>query len=66
VNCAVAARVALRRVDGVESADVSYELGRAVVTFDPDVTTPAQFIAELERMTDFTATVLEGSDEKGR
>ena len=66
MNCAVAARVALRRVDGVESADVSYELGRAVVTFDPDVTTPAQFIAELERMTDFTATVLEGSDEKGR
>ncbi len=66
MNCAVAARVALRRVDGVESADVSYELGRAVVTFDPDVTTPAHFIAELERMTDFTATVLEGSDEKGR
>jgi copper chaperone CopZ len=68
VSCAVAARVALRRVDGVESAEVSYEAGRAVVTFDPSVTTPARFIAELERMTDFTATVLEpsGSDEKGR
>jgi copper chaperone CopZ len=75
VNCEVAARVALRRVDGVESAEVSFESGRAVVTFDPNVTTPAQFIAELERMTGFTATVLQpacdgcdpqgGLDEKG-
>jgi copper chaperone CopZ len=58
VNCEVAARVALRRVDGVESADVSFEPGRAVVTFDPNVTTPVQFIAELERMTGFGATVV--------
>jgi copper chaperone CopZ len=49
--------VALRRVDGVESADVSYETGQAVVTFDSTATTPDQFIAELERMTGFEATV---------
>ncbi len=51
--------MALRRVGGVESADVSYETGQAVVTFDSAVTTPDQFIAELERITGFQATVLE-------
>jgi copper chaperone CopZ len=47
--------VALERVEGVESADVSYELGRAIVTFDSTVTSPAEFIAEMERLTGFTA-----------
>ncbi len=47
----------LRRVEGVRSADVSYEAGRAVVVFDPAVTSPAEFIEQLERMTDFEARV---------
>ena len=51
--------MALRRVDGVERAEVSYEMGQAVVTFDSTATTPDQFIAELERVTGFKATVLE-------
>lgn len=53
--CAAAARVALERVEGVETAEVSYELGRAVVTFDSTVTSPEQFVAEMERLTGFTA-----------
>ncbi len=48
----------LQRVSGVHSAEVSYEMGRAVVTFDADVTTPERFIEELERKTDFSATVV--------
>jgi copper chaperone CopZ len=50
--------VALKRVEGVESAEVSYEEGRGTVVFDPSETTPAEFIAELERMTGFTASVM--------
>ena len=51
--------MALEKVDGVEDADVSYEAGSAIVTFDPDVTSPAEFIGELTRLTGFTAEVVE-------
>jgi copper chaperone CopZ len=51
--------VALKKVDGVENADVSYEAGSAIVTFDPDVTSPAEFIGELTRLTGFTAEIVE-------
>lgn len=59
MGCAAAARVALERVPGVETADVSFEAGRAVVVFDPEVTSPNEFIAELERMTGFEAVLIE-------
>ncbi len=51
--------MALENVDGVEDADVSYEAGSAIVTFDPEVTSPAEFIGELTRLTGFTAEVME-------
>ena len=51
--------MALEKVDGVEDADVSYEAGSAIVTFDPEVTSPAEFIGELTRLTGFTAEVME-------
>ena len=54
--------MALERVPGVESADVSYEAGQAVVVFDPAVTSPDEFIAELERMTGFTSAVMTTPD----
>ncbi len=57
MGCAAAARVVLERVPGVDSADVSYETGKAVVAFDPAVTSPDELIAELERMTGFGAVV---------
>ncbi len=50
----------LRRIEGVEDADVSYEAGKAVVTYDPAVTSPEDFIPELERMTGFGAEVVDG------
>jgi copper chaperone CopZ len=49
--------VALEKVEGVERAYVSYELGRAIVVFDSTVTSPERFIAEMERLTGFTAEV---------
>ncbi len=54
--------MAVERVPGVESADVSYEAGQAVVVFDSAVTSPDEFIAELERMTGFTAAVMTTPD----
>ncbi len=57
MNCATTARVVLQRVSGVQQADVSYETGKAVVTYDAELTAPEEFIAELERMTGFTAQV---------
>ncbi len=50
----------LRRIEGVEDADVSYEAGKAVVTYDPAVTSPEEFIPELERMTGYGAEVVDG------
>ncbi len=51
--------MALKKVDGVEDAEASYEAGSATVTFDPNVTSPTEFIAELTRLTGFTAEVVE-------
>ncbi len=56
------ARVALKKVDGVDEAQVSYETGSAMVTFDPSITMPETFIAELTRLTGFTAEVAELHD----
>ena len=55
--------MALKKVDGVADAEVSYEMGSATVTFDPAATNPETFIAELTRLTGFTAAVGEGDGE---
>ncbi len=41
---------------------MSFEEGRAVVRFDPTQTTPDRFIAELTRLTGFTAVVTAAAD----
>ncbi len=56
-RCAAAARVAVKRVEGVQEATFSYERGEGLVTYDTSRTSPGDFIAELERMTGFKATV---------
>lgn len=43
-TCPLTVRIALERVDGVESADVDLETKLAVVTFDPDLTDVAALI----------------------
>ena len=50
----------LRRIEGVEDADVSYEAGKAVVTYDPTVTSPDEFIPKLEEMTGYEAEIADG------
>ena len=50
--------MALERVEGVDSTAISYEAGSGWVAFDPALTSPDEFIAELERMTGFTAEIV--------
>ena len=45
------------RVEGVEEAEVLFPSGAASVVYDPSLTSPAEFIEELTRMTGFEATV---------
>ena len=56
-GCTLAARKVLERLDGVTSADVSYEKKQAVVTFDPAKVTVAQMIAAVATLK-YTATVV--------
>ena len=57
-SCAVTARFALQRLDGVYSAEVSYDSASAMVRYDPQRVTPAQIAAHLERLTGYRATVV--------
>jgi hypothetical protein len=53
----------VQRVEGVRTATFSYERGEGVVTYDTTRTTPQAFIAELERMTGYSATLRDEGHE---
>ena len=57
-TCATTARVALERVPGVYRAVVSYDSASAVVRYDPALTRPEVFMAELQRLTGYRATLV--------
>lgn len=57
-SCATTARIALRRAAGVYSATVSYDSATAVVTYDPEKTSPPVFIRELAWLTGYQASVV--------
>jgi len=48
--------VAVQRVEGVSEARFSYDQAEGFVTFDTTMTSVAAIVAELERLTDFSAT----------
>lgn len=56
-SCATTARVALQRLAGVYSAEVSYDSATAVVQYDPRRVTPERIAEHLRRMTGFRATL---------
>lgn len=58
-GCALSARALLRRMEGVETADVSYDEGIAVVTYDPAAVTPQKMIDALRETFQYTTTVVE-------
>lgn len=46
------------------SAEFSYEEASGVVSYDPEQTNPEEFLAELERMTDFVGEVAQTEELK--
>ena len=44
-------------MEGVREATFSHERAEGFVTFDTTKTSPEEFLAELDRMTDFSGTV---------
>jgi len=60
-GCAEAVRLTAKAIDGVTEAVVSYERGKAEVTYDPEQTTPASIAATITQATGFqTATAIDG------
>ena len=58
-GCAISARALLRRMEGVETADVNYDEGIAVVTYDPSAVTPQEMIDALRETFHYTTTIVE-------
>ena len=54
-GCAVAVKMAAKKVDGVAEANVSYETGRADVTYDPTKTTPEKIAKAITENSGFKA-----------
>ena len=46
--CAATVRGRLERIEGVRSAEVDLESGRALVTYDPACATPESFVAAVD------------------
>ena len=48
--------MAVQRVEGVREASFSYDRSEGFVTFDTTMTSVAEIVGELERLTDYKAT----------
>jgi mercuric ion binding protein len=57
-TCPATARLALKRLQGVYSASVTFDDSLGVVRYDPRKVTRAQIAAHLTRLTGFGATIL--------
>ncbi|RMG10756.1 MAG: heavy-metal-associated domain-containing protein [Deltaproteobacteria bacterium] len=49
-SCAVTVKMALRRLDGVEEAKVSFDEKKAVVRYDPTKVRPADLTAAIDKL----------------
>lgn len=58
-GCVLGTRRALTRLPGVAKADVSYERGTAIVTYDPAKVTVPQMVAAIKTL-GYTATPVSG------
>lgn len=57
-GCAVAVKLAARRIDGVKDVTVNYDTRRAEVTYDPKKTTPAAIAKGITERSGFKTTLL--------
>ena len=56
-GCAVAVKMAAKKVDGVTDATVSYENGRAEVTYDSSKTSPEKIAEAITKNSGFKADI---------
>lgn len=63
-GCEAGVRLAVRKLDGVERVEVSYEKGRAEVTYEPAKVTPEKIIAAIAEL-GYTATLIETNSQEG-
>lgn len=64
-GCETGVKLAVKKLDGVTSADASYEEGTATVTYDPGKVTPDEIVAAIEKL-GYEAEVADaGSSEDG-
>jgi copper chaperone CopZ len=63
-GCAAAVKRAAKKVAGVTDADVSYEKGRAVVTYDPAKTDPEAIAKAVTKKSGFKLEVTKPNKER--
>lgn len=56
-GCATAVRIAAMKIVGVSEAKVSYEKGTAVITYDPEKTTPEAIARVITEKSGFKTSV---------
>lgn len=62
-GCAAGLKMTVKKLDGVQKAEASYEEGKAVVTYDPSKLKPEQIIAAIEKL-GYKATLQKSEGEK--
>lgn len=60
--CPITVKMALSRVDGVETTDISFEERRATVTFD-DTKTNVEALTQATENAGYPSSVIEGDDK---
>ncbi len=63
-GCAVAVKMAAKKVDGVKATDVDVAKGTADVTYDPSKTSPAAIAKVITERSGFKTSVPKSSDAK--
>lgn len=65
-GCAASVKMAAKRVDGVNDANVSHEKGTAEITYDPKKTSPSAIAKAITENSGFKASVpKEGTSKPG-
>ena len=59
-SCAAATRIALKKLDGVESVNIAFDKGEAAVVYDDARVTPERMIQAIERL-GYRATTVNGA-----
>lgn len=62
-GCAVGLKTAVKKLDGVQKVDASYEKSKAVVTYDPAKVKPEQIVTAIEKL-GYKATLQKSEGEK--